>query len=66
MYGFSGLSLQHLYRAMDLVADHKAEVERELFWQGRELFDYGLDLVFFDTTSIYFEGEGAPGHGERG
>ncbi|MFQ6079847.1 MAG: hypothetical protein ACE5NJ_12045, partial [Thermodesulfobacteriota bacterium] len=42
--GFSRLSLQHLYRAMDLVAEHKEEVERELFWQGRELFDYGLDL----------------------
>lgn len=66
MYGFSGLSLQHLYRAMDLVADHKEEVEGELFWQGRELFDYGLDLVFFDTTSIYFEGEGASEFCERG
>ncbi len=66
VYGLSGLSVQHLYRAMDLVADHKEEVERELFWQGRELFDYGLDLVFFDTTSIYFEGEGASGFCERG
>jgi hypothetical protein len=51
---------------MDLVADHKEEVERERFWQGRELFDYGLDLVFFDTTSIYFEGEGSLRFCERG
>jgi len=64
--GFSGLSLQHLYRAMDIVADHKEEVERELFWQGRELFDYGVDLVFFDTTSVYFEGDGEEGFCERG
>ncbi len=64
--GFEGLSLQHLYRAMDVVAEHKEEVERELFWQGRELFDYGLDLVFFETTSVYFEGEGGSGFCERG
>lgn len=64
--GFSRLCLQHLYRAMDIVADHKEEVERELFWQGRDLFDYGLDLIFFDTTSVYFEGEGAEGFCERG
>jgi len=64
--GFSRLSLQHLYRAMDLVAEHREEVEGELFWRGRELFDYRVDLVFFDTTSIYFEGEGASGLCERG
>jgi hypothetical protein len=64
--GFERLSLQHLYRAMDIMAEHKEHVERELFWQGRELFDYGLDLVFFDTTSVYFEGEGDFGFCERG
>ena len=32
-------------------------IEEELFGRYRDLFT-GLDLVFFDTTSIYFEGEG--------
>ena len=31
----------------------------------RELFT-GLDVVFFDTTSIYFEGEGGDELGQRG
>ena len=32
-------------------------VEEDIFSANRELFT-GIDLVFFDTTSIYFEGEG--------
>ncbi|MGH8525490.1 MAG: IS1634 family transposase, partial [Gammaproteobacteria bacterium] len=32
-------------------------IEEALFAHRRDLFS-GLDLVFFDTTSIYFEGEG--------
>jgi len=29
------------------------ELERELFFQGRDLFSGELDLVFVDTTSVY-------------
>jgi len=41
-------------------------VEEALFDRRRDLFS-GLDCVFFDTTSVYFEGEGGqtlgrPGH----
>ncbi len=36
-----------------------------MFQRRRELFT-GLDLVFFDTTSIYFEGEGGDTLGQRG
>ena len=35
----------------------KDQVEEGLFEARRDLFT-GLDFVFFDTTSIYFEGEG--------
>ena len=35
----------------------KDRVEEALFARRRDLFT-GLDLVFFDTTSIYFEGDG--------
>jgi hypothetical protein len=31
---------------MDIVADYKEEVEENLFWQSRELFDCGVDLAF--------------------
>ena len=35
----------------------KDEIEEQLFKLRRDLFA-GLDMVFFDTTSIYFEGAG--------
>ncbi len=43
----------------------KDVVEERLFLLNRHLFS-GLDLVFFDTTSIYFEGAGGETIGERG
>lgn len=40
-------------------------IEEGIFFERRDLFT-GLDLVFFDTTSIYFEGEGGETLGQRG
>ncbi len=40
-----------------LVRTTKDLVEEAMFARRRDLFR-GLDLVFFDTTSIYFEGDG--------
>jgi Transposase DDE domain len=72
--GGDSLSLHHLYRAMAwlgqplpetqqegatpfVVRTTKDLIEEALFARRRDLFSH-LDLVFFDTTSIYFEGEG--------
>jgi transposase len=70
--GATDLSLHHLYRAMaflgEVVEDQrdatpfsprciKDLIEEGIFSERRDLFT-GLELVFFDTTSIYFEGEG--------
>jgi transposase len=43
----------------------KDRIEEELFAHRRDLFS-GLQLVFFDTTSIYFEGNGGEDIGQRG
>ena len=40
-------------------------IEEALFERGRDLFSE-VGLVFFDTTSIYFEGRGGQGIGRRG
>jgi len=40
-------------------------VEEALFEQRRDLFSH-LDMVFFDTTSIYFEGQGGQELGQYG
>jgi len=43
----------------------KDRIEEGIFRERRDLFT-GLDLVFFDTTSIYFEGEGGERLCQRG
>jgi hypothetical protein len=76
------LQLHHLYRAMawlgeELPQDQQAgktpfaprctkdRIEEGLFAHRRDLFS-GLQLVFFDTTSISFEGNGGEDIGQRG
>jgi transposase len=58
---FEGLELQHYYRALDFLAGHKETVEDQLFGRVRDLFHLTLDVVFWDTTSTYFEGRGPEG-----
>jgi len=53
--------LHHFYRALDFLAQHKEEIERGLFLRVKDLFRLKLDLVLWDTTSTYFEGEAAKG-----
>jgi len=47
---WEGISLHHLYKALDFVADHKEPIERFLFQRVRDLFRMELDLVLWDTT----------------
>ncbi len=79
--GTENVELHHLYRAMAFLGEPLGEqlpkpvlgtprctkdwIEEALFAQRRDLFSE-LDLVFFDTTSIYFEGEGGQAIGQRG
>ena len=43
------------YRAMDWLLDIAGDLEREVFWQVATLLDHEVDLLFFDTTSTYFQ-----------
>ncbi|MGH8277544.1 MAG: IS1634 family transposase, partial [Steroidobacteraceae bacterium] len=43
------------YRAMDWLIEIAPELEKEVFWQVATLLDSEVDLLFFDTTSTYFE-----------
>jgi Transposase DDE domain len=80
--GCEGLQLHHLYRAMAWLGEElpegqqedktpfaprctKDRIEEDLFAHRRDLFT-DLQLVFFDTTSIYFEGDGGQDIGRRG
>jgi Transposase DDE domain len=43
------------YRAMDWLIEIKDVLEREVFHQVANLLNLEVDLLFFDTTSTYFE-----------
>jgi hypothetical protein len=51
----TGVGEDECYRAMDWLIQAAPEVEREVFWSLVNLFDLEVDLLFFDTTSTYFE-----------
>jgi transposase len=50
-----GLALEHLYRALDFLLHHIDSLEQELFFRTADLFNADVDLVFWDTTTLYFE-----------
>ncbi|MDP7292513.1 MAG: IS1634 family transposase [Verrucomicrobiota bacterium] len=80
--GTDDLQLHHFYRAMAWLGQElpeqeqagatpfsprcvKDKIEEALFARNMDLFTT-LDMVFFDTTSIYFEGEGGEALGQYG
>jgi len=80
--GVGAVGLHQVYRAMAWLGDRLPEdqqagatpfaprctkdvFEEALFARGRDLFSH-LELVFFDTTSIYFEGAGGGELGQYG
>ncbi len=46
-----------LYRALDLLLEHKAELEAHLSRRCGELFAVNNEVLLYDVTSTYFEGE---------
>jgi transposase len=47
----------HLLRAMDWLIEQKEAVEKAIADEMLTLFDTEVDLVFYDVTSSYFEGD---------
>lgn len=80
--GVERLQLHHLYRAMAWLGEElppdqqqgssklvprttKDAIEEHLFGRRRDLFTE-VEIVFFDTTSLYFEGQGGETLGQYG
>ncbi len=75
--GDENIWLHQLYRTMSWLGEKIGEglmgvprctkdlIEEALFDRGRDLFSE-VGLVFFDTTSIYFEGQGGESIGQHG
>jgi Transposase DDE domain len=55
--GLGGMDDDQAYRAMDLLveADAQARVQEAVFFAVAHLLNLEVDLLFFDTTSTYFE-----------
>jgi len=49
------LEVQHLYRAMDFLFEHLEALETNLYNQLVDLLSLDVSVIFYDTTSIYFE-----------
>ena len=56
-----GMDDDQAYRAMDLLveADAEARVQEAVFFAAANLLNLEVDLLFFDTTSTYFERDDA-------
>ena len=57
--GLPATSDDACYRAMDWLYEIRSEVEKEIYYQVADLLNLEVDLLFFDTTSTYFELEEA-------
>ena len=55
-----------LYRAMDFLLKYQKELEKEIYWAVADLLNLEVDLIFFDTTSTYFETENETDLKKRG
>ena len=56
----------HFLRVLDVLADHHQQIEDGLFSRVKHLFNQGVDVVFYDLTSRYFEGQGPSSVAQRG
>lgn len=58
--------LQLWYQSLDDLLAEKKRIEKEIYQELRDLFSLQADLVFYDITSTYFEGDGPSGLGYFG
>ena len=49
------IDLHQLYRVLDVLAAHKDEIEKKLFYHGRDLLNLDVDVVLYDLTTLRFE-----------
>jgi transposase len=53
----SHVSVTQLYRAMDFLLKANEVIQENVFFSVANLFNLEVDLLYFDTTSTYFETE---------
>lgn len=59
------ISVHQLYRSMDFLLENESAIQEKVFFSVATLLNLEVDLIYFDTTSTYFEVD-APDGGEEG
>lgn len=47
--------LQHVYRALPILAEEHDEIEKKLYKNTERLIEYDTDVLYYDCTNFYFE-----------
>jgi transposase len=58
--GIEQFEVHQGYRAMDFLIESDEEIQREVYETVADLLNLEVDLLFFDTTSSYFEMDDEP------
>lgn len=58
--------LKQWYRVLSILLEAKEEIEKDIYGNLVDLFGLKVDVVFYDMTSLYFEGEGPEGLAKYG
>lgn len=49
------IQLQHIYRSLDILWEHKEEIEEYLYRWKKDMFSMQVDVVLYDLTTLRFE-----------
>ena len=52
-----GVELHHIYRTLDYLAANNDTIQTHIYNRNGNLFNYELDVVFYDVTTFYFDSE---------
>ena len=53
--GLDEVEVHQLYRAMDFLLEADEKIQHDVFFSVANLFNLEVDLIFVDTTNVYFE-----------
>lgn len=51
------IELQHIYRTLDKLSDYDEYLQKHIYEKNKTLFNYEIDLVFYDVTTLYFDSQ---------
>ena len=55
--GIENIDLHHLYRSLDYLSKYQQAIQNNIYQPSINLFNQGLDVVFYDVTTFYFESD---------